>query len=135
MAWLNERFGIGSVLRPMGLLLLIMMFVFQIIAPHASAAASMTNGHAHHQEMADAAVNCPTHSAKLDANDLGGTDLDGKHENAVHCMPSMCCFHDTASSSKLVAVGMLLPGTQIIDRGKAPSSNAGSTQERPPRHV
>lgn len=131
----NERFGIGSFLRQMGLLLLVMIFVFQNIAPHASAAASMANGHAHHQEMTDAAVNCPTHSAKLDVNARGGTDLDGKHENAVHCMSSMCCFHDTASSVKLVAVGMLLPDAQIIDRGIAPSSNSGSTQKRPPRHV
>lgn len=135
MTWTNERFGIRSALRPMGLLLLILVFVFQLIAPHASAAASMTNGHTHHQEMADAAANCPTHSAKLDVNARVGTDLDGKHENAVHCMPSMCCFYDTVSSSKLIAVGMLLSCTQIIDRGKAPSSNAGSTQERPPRHV
>jgi hypothetical protein len=70
-----------------------------------------------------------------DANGQVKADLDGANENAAQCMPTMCCFHDTVSLTKLIAVGMLLPGAQIIDRGKAPSSNAGSTQDRPPRHI
>ena len=135
MRWMNDTFGIGSVFRPVGLLLLIAMFVFQVAASPVSAAASMADRHAQHPDMADAAVNCPTHSAQSGAYAHGGTNVDGSHENFAHCMPSMCCFHDTVSTSNLVAVGMLLPGAQIIDRGKTSSSNAGSTQKRPPRHV
>jgi hypothetical protein len=130
-----ERFGIGSVLQPMGLLLLILMFVFQVAVPSGKADASMTSSHAHHQESADAASRCPMGPAELDAKGRGAANLDGSTENAAHCMATMCCFHDTVSPSKLVAVGMLLSSAQIIDRGKAPSSNAVSTQDRPPRHV
>jgi len=135
MTWTNERFGIGSVVRPMGLLLLILLFVFQIVAPAAAASTSATDRHAHHQGMAEAVVNCPMHIGIADANMDGAVGHDGAHEDAAHCMPLMCCFHDTVSAYKLVAVGMLLPGAQIIDRGKAASSNVGSTQERPPRQV
>ncbi len=131
----SEKFEIGLVLRPMGLLLLILVFVFQLVAPPASATRSVVDVHAHHQEMTNAANRCPMHSANLDANAPGGAELDGTHENAAHCMPSMCCFHDTVSSSQLVTIGALLPSTQVIDRGTAPSSNTGSTQDRPPRHV
>ena len=135
MMWVNERFRIGSVFRPMGLLLLILMFVFQIAVSHVSADAAVTSSHAHHQEMADAAIRCPMGPAELDANGHDAADIDGSNENAAHCMATMCCFHDTGSPTKLVAVGMLLSSAQIIDRGKAPSSNAVSTQDRPPRHI
>jgi hypothetical protein len=133
MTLANKRFGIVSLLRPMGLFLIILMIVFQLIAPVAAAAASMNDSQEDHHEMVDAARKCPMQVQESDAD--GEAELDGSDQSAAHCMPSMCCFHDTASSSKLVAVGMLLPGAQIIDRGKALSSNAGSTQERPPRHL
>jgi hypothetical protein len=130
-----ERFGIGSVFQPMGLLLLILMFVFQVAVPSGKADASMTRSQAHHQESTDAATRCPMGPAELDASGHGAVNLDGSTENAAHCMTTMCCFHDIVSHSKLVAVGMLLSSAQIIDRGKAPSSSAVSTQDRPPRHV
>ncbi len=135
MMWVNERIRIGSVLQPMGLLLLILMFVFQVAVPNGNADMSMTSSNVHHQASADAAIRCPMASAELDANGHGAANLDGSTENASHCMATMCCFSDTVAPSKLVAVGMLLASVRFIDRGKAPSSNAVSTQDRPPRHI
>lgn len=135
MLRMNERFGIGSVTRQMGPMLLMLILVFQIALPSMSPDASAATGHAHHLEMTSAASDCPMGLTELGANGRGDADLDNTHENGAHCMPSMCCFHDTMSSSRLVAVGLLLPDAQILDRGTAPSSKDGSTQDRPPRHV
>lgn len=115
--------------------LIVLMFVFQLIVTAATASASMTDGHEHHHELADAASKCPMQAPKLDAGGHGEAEPDGTHQGTAHCMSSMCCLHDTVSSSPLVTIGALLPGTQMIDRGTALSSNTGSTQERPPRHV
>ncbi|MFT6104028.1 MAG: hypothetical protein ACJA1E_000443 [Paracoccaceae bacterium] len=135
MMWINERFGIGSVVRPMGLLLLLVMFVVQVTLPSAAVAASMTYGHAHHQETDDAVSKCPMQSAKMNADAFAGAGQNGAPENAAHCMPSMCCFHDTVASFKLVTIGALLAGSQGIDRGKTPPSNGAPTQDRPPRPI
>ena len=133
MTLANKRFGIVSLLRPMGLFLVILMIVFQLIAPVAASAASMTDSQEDHHEMVDAARKCPMQVQEFDAD--GEAELDGSHQSAAHCMPSMCCFHDTVSSPQLITIGALLPSTKVMDRGTAPSSNTGSTQDRPPRHV
>jgi|TARA_R110002126_G_scaffold281177_1_gene428875 hypothetical protein len=135
MNWKNERFGIGSVLRPVGLLLLLLMLVVQGTLPSAAGSASVTDGHAHHQERDAAVSKCPMQSVKMDANAFAETDLGGSPDNAAHCMPSMCCFHDTVASFRMVTAGVLLAGSQIIDRGKTPSSNGATTRDRPPRPV
>ncbi|MEQ6247564.1 hypothetical protein ABMC89_01595 [Sulfitobacter sp. HNIBRBA3233] len=131
----NDRFGIWSVLRPLGLLLLISLFVFQTLSPPAAAAPSAGDSHADHHATADAALSCPNDARNGDASMDGVAGHDGAHDGAAHCMPLMCCLHDTGSSYKLAMVGTLLPDPQIIDRGTAPSSNAGTTQDRPPRHL
>jgi hypothetical protein len=115
-------------------LLIIVMFVFQLIAPAATAAASMIGGHEHPLEMADPASKCPMQLQELDLGGHDDADLDATHKGSAHCMTS-CCFHDTVSSFKLVTRGALLPGMQWIDRGTTASSNADSTQERPPREI
>jgi hypothetical protein len=85
--------------------------------------------------MTDPASKCPMQEQQKGAVGHGEEEHDGAHQSSAHCMLSMCCFHDTASVYQLGTAGVLLPATQVIDRGTAPSSNAGSPQDRPPRHV
>ena len=135
MTWLNERFGIGSVLRPMGLLLLILVFVFQIVAPSAHAAASMFDSQAHHQVMSGTESDCPMHLAKM-ANTAESAQENGvSQEKCAHCVLSTCCFHMTFPSSEILAAGMLLPDATLLDRGRLMTSSVSSSKDRPPRHL
>jgi hypothetical protein len=119
----------------MGLLLLILMLVVQVLAPAATAATSPTAGHDQHLQMAAASGDCPMQMLQpgADVHDQAGRDT--AHQGTAHCMPSICCFHDTSASPQLVAMGALLPDTRVIDRGTAASSSIGSTQKRPPKRV
>lgn len=60
----NNTFRTGSLLRPIGLLVLILVFVFQLMAPAANAAIFSLGGHAHHKDMSHMASDCPVHFAK-----------------------------------------------------------------------
>jgi hypothetical protein len=135
MTWLNERFGIGSVLRPMGLLLLILVFVFQLIAPSVDAAASKFDSQASHQVMSDTESDCPMHLAKMASTADIVQENGVSQEKCAHCVLSTCCFHMTFPSSEIVAAGMLLPDAKFLDRGSLIASSADSAQDRPPRHV
>lgn len=133
MTWTTNRYGMRSLLRSGGLLLFILLFVLQVIAPAATASASMAGEHEHHQEMSDPVSKCP-----MQAHNTGGTDaadLDASHQSAAHCKASICCFHDTMSSPTLLTVGALLSGAPLMDRGKAAAYKVGATQDRPPRHI
>jgi hypothetical protein len=70
----------------------------------------------------------------IDAPDSSSSHR-GHPENAAHCLPSMCCFHETFGSAQIVAIGLLLPSSRLIERGTALSSHPLSTQDRPPRHT
>ncbi|MFA8386507.1 MAG: hypothetical protein ACEPO2_12860 [Pelagibaca sp.] len=85
--------------------------------------------------MTDPASKCPMQEQKKGAVGHGEAEHDGAHQSSAHCMSSMCCFHDTFTSPQLAKIGALLPGTQLIDRGKVAPSNADSTQKRPPRQI
>lgn len=119
----------------MGLLLLILLFVFQVIAPSASAGAATVNAHVHHQEMTDAVNISDPEVAERDQGNDDVSQIDVKQDHAGNCMPSMCCFQDNICSFKLVNMWTALPITQLIDRGEAASSISESSQDRPPRHV
>jgi hypothetical protein len=119
----------------MGLLLLILVFVFQLLAPSAHAASFMANGHANHQILMDAATDCPMHLAKMASTDDPAPKNGVTQEKCAHCVLSMCCFHITFPSSEIVTAGMLLPDSKSLDRGTLLTSSAGSSQDRPPRYV
>lgn len=131
----TEKLKIEAVLRPMGLLVLILVFVFQLMAPSANAAASALDSHAHHQVMSDMTSDCPMHLAKMASAADAAPEHDVTPENCAHCAKSTCCLHVAVPPSDLVAVAILLPGSQLLDRGSATVSSAGSAQERPPRHI
>jgi len=135
MTWLNERFGIGSVLRPLGLLLLILVFVFQLISPSAHAAASMLDSQARHQVMSGTESDCPMHMAKMASTADTVQENGVSQEKCPDCVLSTCCFHVTFATPQLIAVAVLLPGAKLLDLGIRNGFGAYYAQERPPRHV
>ena len=125
-----QHMGARSLLRPAGLLVLMLVLVFQFVAPNASALPSADHGHSH---TSDAAQNDCGMMMEIVVQ---AADAHSNHdENATHCMPSMCCFHDTFVSAELASVGLLLPSSLLISHGTALSSNAGTKDDRPPKHA
>jgi hypothetical protein len=124
----NYRVEIWQSLQSLGFVLLMISFVFQLAAPAANAAISETNGHAHHDQMADVSSKCPMLLAIAESSSDGATT----HDHVAQCVLLTCCFHDIASSFELMAVGTLLPDSQIMDLGTAPSSIFGPIEDRPP---
>ena len=112
---------------------MISIFVFQFMVPSVSAFPSTE--HAHSQKADYRLSDCGMMMEKLTDVADGAEEHNGHHENAAHCMPSMCCFHDTYVSAKLVAIGLLLPISRWVERGTALSSHSGPSEDRPPRHV
>jgi hypothetical protein len=122
-----HQMGVRSLLRPAGLLVLTLVLVFQFVAPVATASASTGHGQAH------AAQNDCEMMMEIDV--LTADAHPNHDENAAHCMPSMCCFHDTFVSIKLASVGLLLPSSVLIAQGTALSSHADTKEDRPPKHA
>ena len=129
----THHIGVRSLLRSAGLLLLVSILVFQFMVPSASAFPSADHGHSQKADFRQS--DCGMMMEKVIGASDGTEEHSGHHENAAHCMPSMCCFHDTFVSAKLVAIGFLLPSSRLIERGTALSSHSGRTEDRPPRHI
>jgi hypothetical protein len=111
------------------------ILVFQFMAPIASAFPSADHSIGHSQKADDRPGDCAMMIEKaIDAPDSSSSHR-GHPENAAHCLPSMCCFHETFGSAQIVAIGLLLPSSRLIERGTALSSHPLSTQDRPPRHT
>lgn len=133
MERIAHRFDFRSVFRPVGLLLLISLLVFQFMAPSVSASPALERAHIHQADTRPS--DCGMLAAKAMRLADGSEKQGGHHENAAHCTPSMCCFHDTHESLTLVAIGKLLPGRRLIERGLALSSHLAPARDRPPRQV
>jgi hypothetical protein len=129
----RHKFDMGPSLASVGRLFLISLFVLQFMVSAVSA--SPLSDHSEHQEISRQAIHCDTHvavSVEMPEGMSGNASVD---ENATHCIPSMCCFHDTIVSYKLSAIGVLLPSSRLKERGTAWSSHSGSKKDRPPKHV
>lgn len=135
MMQMNGRFGIRSVSRPMGLLLLVSVFVFQLISPSMHAAAAMLDSQAQHKISMDTASDCPMHLANMASTAESAPENGSTPEKCAHCVLSTCCFHVTFPSSEIVAEGVLLPDATLLDRGRLTTSSADFSQDRPPRHI
>jgi hypothetical protein len=60
---------------------------------------------------------------------------DCPHEGMARCMPTMCCFQETSAPFTLVAVGVLLPGTTLVEQEIALPSHTRATKDRPPQNI
>ena len=122
-----QHIGVRSLLRPAGLLVLMLVLVFQFMAPNASAFPSADHGHSHTSDTTqnDCGVMMEIVVQAADAH----SNYD---QNAAHCMPSMCCFHDTFVSTELASVRLLLPGSLLMAHGTSLPSHADSKEDRPP---
>jgi hypothetical protein len=130
---LTHHIGARSLLRSAGLLLLMSILVFQFMAPSASAFPSTDHGHSQKADYRQS--DCGMMIENVVHEPDGSSEHSGHQENAAHCMPSMCCFHDTIVSAKLDAIGLLLPSSRLIEPGIAYSSHSSSNEDRPPKRV
>ena len=103
------------------------------MAPSVSAVPSTE--HAHSQKADYRLSDCGMMMEKVTDVPDGTDEHSDHHENAAHCMPSMCCFHDTFVSGKLVVKDLLLQSSRLIERGTALSSHSGPIEDRPPIHI
>ncbi len=123
----------GSILRSLGLPLLILILLFQLMVPAASASTSY--GHGQHSDVADTMSYCPVQAAKLDRYKGGMAQHGDKQEAVSNCMPSMCCLYESSIPIQLTSAGLLLPGALWIERHVNSASRPSSTQDRPPKRV
>ncbi len=123
----------GSILRSLGLPLLILILLFQLMVSAASASTSYGNGH--HSNVADMMSDCPVQAAKLDRYKVSMAQHGDQKEAVSHCMPSMCCFYESSIPIQLSSAGLLLPGALWIERHVHSASRPSSTQDRPPKRV
>lgn len=130
---LIHHIRVKSRLRTAGLLLLTSILVFQFMAPSASAFPSADHGHSQKADYRQS--DCGMMMENVVREPGGSSEHRGHQENAAHCMPSMCCFHETFVSAQLFAIGVLLTSSRLIERGTALSSHSASTEDRPPRHI
>jgi hypothetical protein len=133
MKMLIYHTDVRSLLRSAGVLLLASILVFKFMAPSASAFSSADHGHSKtaNYQQSDCGMMMGTATNARDRTE----EHSDQHENAAHCMPSMCCFHETPVAAQLVAVGLLLPNNRSIEHGTALSSHTTSTKDRPPKHL
>jgi hypothetical protein len=132
MCGMKHLFGIKAASRPMSFALLICVLMFQFIAPAVSASAPVQpsqkqapiTDHARHTAMQHAAPENMDH---------GGSETGGHHEDASQCPPSMCCFHELSTPFDLIAIGVLVPVSRVLDAATALPSYSRSTKDRPPQ--
>ena len=128
-----NHIGVGSLLRLVGLGLLMSIWMLQVMAPSAAAFPSINHDHSQTAEFQLSACDMIVQHANhiVDAS----TQQNGHHNDAAHCMPSMCCFHVLFVMPQLAAIGVLLPSRRSIEQRTALSSHSGSTEDRPPNHA
>ena len=93
---------------------MVLVLLFQIFAPSATAASFANGPGKQHQEMAPVMVKCPVHSAGNIGKDDARPEPSETHGKCPHCTLSMCCVHAILTSHDLVVAGALLPGTSLI---------------------
>ena len=125
--------SIGTHLRALGFLVLIAVLVLQFVASSVSAATQPS--HMAHEQMIDHAAHGMTQNAASGEMDTDTQNSDCPHEGMVRCIPTMCCFHETSAPFTLVALGLLLPSTMLIEQSIALPSHNRATKDRPPQHI
>ena len=130
MVKLIHHMGVTSLSRSAGLLVLVSILLFQFMA--SSAFALPSSGHGHSQTVDYRLSDC---EMKMENAVEETGEHSGHPENAAHCVPSLCCFHDTFLSAKLVSIGLLLPSSLLIAHGTTLSSYVGTEADRPPKHA
>jgi hypothetical protein len=128
-----KQSNIGSHLRALGFLLLIAVLVLQFIAPSVSAGTQPSQ--MAHEQVVDHSAHGMMHHAASGEMDADMQNTDCPHEGMVRCMPTMCCFHETSAPFSLVAVGLLLPNTTLVEQSIALPSHTRATKDRPPQHA
>ena len=130
----KHRFDIARSLRCAGLVLLVSIVIVQFVAHSAMALPAQSDMH----HAAPVSADCPTHALSMpgsgDPAPAPQHHGDG-HDSASHCMPSMCCFHDSSMPLHLATSGVLVACIRGMDRGVKPASYIGSAKDRPPRHI
>lgn len=136
MRGMRHRFDMGPFLRSLGLVALISIVMLQFMAH--SGAAMTPQTHASHADQTT--VDCPMQGMTLAPMAMDDPVPQAPrhgdaHDSTAHCMPSMCCFHDSSVPMNLSATGVLLSTVRVIECGVNPRSHLGSTKDRPPRHI
>jgi len=133
MAVVIHQSNIGSHLRAFGFLVLIAVFVLQFIAPSVSAATQPSQ--MAQEQVIDHSAHGTMHHAASGEMETDMQNTDCPHETAVRCMPTMCCFQETSAPFTLVALGVLLPSTTLVEQSTALPSHIRATKDRPPQHI
>ncbi|SEP87392.1 hypothetical protein SAMN04488092_102483 [Thalassovita taeanensis] len=132
MSGVLHKCGLGAGWHGARVLLFVSVLLMNAILPSLVAAAQnttaphqMTSEQMDHATMGHA-VSVPSQGSLPDHED---------HGTSLHCMSSVCCYHEASVLFALVASDAYLTNRQAMDRGSHLPSFLRSTKDRPPQQI